>query len=83
MLVGSKDAEPQLVLGLEGGGGEMWASLGASEGRKRKHLGFGGLGRMHPGKKPPRKERDGGESRLASRTCFMLENRNRKKGEDL
>lgn len=44
MLVGSKDAEPQLVLGLGGGGGEMWASLGASEGRERKHLAFWGAG---------------------------------------
>lgn len=30
MLVGSKNAELQLVLGL-GGGGEMWASLEAAE----------------------------------------------------
>jgi RNA 3'-terminal phosphate cyclase len=29
MLVGSKDVELQLVLGLGGGGGEMWAFLEA------------------------------------------------------
>lgn len=67
MLVGSKDAE--LVLGL-GGGGEMWVSLEASEGGEGKHCGFGGLGRVQPGEKPPRKERVQEKSTLASRNCF-------------
>lgn len=41
MLVGSKDAELKLVLGL-GGGGEMWASLGPAGGGEGERSGEGG-----------------------------------------
>lgn len=61
--------------------GPLW---GPRKEGKGSTLCFGGLGRMRPGKKPSRKKRDRGwGSRLASRNCFRLENRNRKRGEDL
>lgn len=51
MLVGSKNAELQLVLGLRGGG-EMWASLEVAEWGKGEHPGDRAVGAGEEGKKP-------------------------------